>query len=74
MILATGTYLQSKIFIGDVSYSSGPNGWMAANFLSEDLEEKGIQLMRLKTGTPARIDKKTVDFSKMTIQPGMKKL
>lgn len=74
VILATGTYLRSKIFIGDVSYSSGPNGWMAANFLSEDLEEKGIQLMRLKTGTPARIDKKTVDFSKMTIQPGDEKI
>lgn len=74
VILATGTYLRGKIFIGDVHYSGGPNGMMAADKLSYDLMDKGIELMRLKTGTPARIDKKTVDFSKMIIQPGDEKI
>ncbi len=70
VILTTGTYLRGKIFIGEVNYNGGPNGLQAANELSYDLMEKGIQLMRLKTGTPARIDKKTVDFSKMKEQKG----
>lgn len=74
VILTTGTYLRGKIFIGDVNYSGGPNGLQAANDLSYDLLEKGISLMRLKTGTPARIDKKTVDFSKMSEQPGHEKI
>lgn len=74
VILTTGTYLRGKIFIGDINYSGGPNGLQAANDLSYDLLEKGISLMRLKTGTPARIDKKTVDFSKMSEQPGHEKI
>ncbi|MCR1899251.1 tRNA uridine-5-carboxymethylaminomethyl(34) synthesis enzyme MnmG [Irregularibacter muris] len=74
IIVATGTYLRGKIFIGDVHYSGGPNGLVAVEELSHDLMDKGIDLMRLKTGTPARIDKKTVDFSKMIIQPGDEKI
>lgn len=74
VILATGTYLRGKVFIGEVNYSGGPNGLMAADQLSYDLMERGIDLMRLKTGTPSRIDKKTVNFSKMTIQPGDEKV
>lgn len=74
VILTTGTYLRGKIFIGEVNYNGGPNGLQAANELSYDLMEKGIQLMRLKTGTPARIDKKTVDFSKMKEQKGDEKI
>lgn len=74
VILSTGTFLRGKIFIGDVNYSGGPNGMMAADKLSYDLMDKGIDLMRLKTGTPARIHKKTVDFSKMIIQPGDEKI
>src|SRR5699024_9241246 len=65
---------RGKLFIGEVSYNGGPNGLMAANDLSDDLEHLGIDLMRLKTGTPARIDKKTVDFSKMIIQEGDEKI
>lgn len=74
VVVTTGTYLRGKIFIGDIHYSGGPNGLQAANELSHDLIEKGISLMRLKTGTPARIDKKTVDFSKMIEQPGNEKI
>lgn len=74
VIITTGTYLRGKIFIGEVNYNGGPNGLQAANGLSYDLIEKGIKLMRLKTGTPARIDKKTVDFSKMKEQKGEEKI
>lgn len=70
VILATGTYLKGKIFIGDVSYESGPDGVSAANKLSECLKKLGINIVRFKTGTPARINKKTIDFSKMEIQEG----
>jgi len=70
VILATGTYLQGRIIIGDTSYTGGPSGQRAAMRLSESLLEAGISLVRFKTGTPARIDKNSVDFSKMTIQPG----
>jgi len=70
VILTTGTYLKGRIIIGDVSYSSGPDGLFPANRLSDSLREKGIELMRFKTGTPARINRNTVDFSKMTEQPG----
>ena len=69
-ILTTGTYLKGKIIMGDVSYSGGPDGLFPANKLSDSLKEKGIALMRFKTGTPARINKKTLDFSKMSEQPG----
>lgn len=69
-ILTTGTYLNGKIIIGDVSFSGGPDGLFPANRLSDSLKEKGIELMRFKTGTPARINRKTIDFAKMTEQPG----
>jgi tRNA uridine 5-carboxymethylaminomethyl modification enzyme len=69
-ILTTGTYLRGKIIIGEVMYNSGPNGMAAANELSKNLAELGIELRRFKTGTPCRINKRSVDFSKMTIQPG----
>ena len=70
VILATGTYLKGKIFIGESSYESGPDGVAAANKLSEVLKNLGIEIQRFKTGTPARINKKSIDFSKMEIQEG----
>lgn len=70
VILTTGTYLKGRIIIGEVSYSGGPNGLFAADELSCDLEEKGIRLRRFKTGTPARINRRSIDFSKMIVQPG----
>lgn len=72
VILATGTYLKGKIFIGDVSYESGPDGVFPANQLSKCLKDLGIDIVRFKTGTPARINKRTIDFSKMEIQEGDK--
>jgi tRNA uridine 5-carboxymethylaminomethyl modification enzyme len=69
-ILTTGTYLKAKIIIGDVSYSGGPDGLFPANKLSDSLKELGIKLLRFKTGTPARINRRSVDFSKMEEQPG----
>lgn len=70
VILATGTYLKSKIIIGDISYEEGPSGLSGANFLSQSLVEHGIILRRFKTGTPARINRRSVDFSKMEEQKG----
>lgn len=70
VILATGTYLQSRIIYGDIDYSSGPNGLRPSKKLSKYLASIGISLMRFKSGTPARIDSRTVDFSQMEIQPG----
>ncbi len=70
VILTTGTYLKGRIHIGDISYSGGPDGLFPANRLSDSLREKGIELLRFKTGTPARLNRKTVDFSKMSEQPG----
>ncbi len=70
VILATGTYLKGKIFIGESSYESGPDGVAAANKLSDILKKLGIEIQRFKTGTPARINKKSIDFSKMEIQEG----
>ncbi len=72
VILATGTYLKGKIYIGEVSYESGPDGVFAANRLSDVLKKLGIHLVRFKTGTPARINRKSVDFSKMERQDGDK--
>ena len=74
VILATGTYLKGKIYIGEVSYESGPDGVFPANKLSECLKKLGIDIVRFKTGTPARVNKKSIDFSKMTIQEGDKKI
>lgn len=70
VIIATGTFLKGKIFIGDVSYSGGPDGLFPANKLSDALEEHGIKILRFKTGTPARVNSRTVDFSKMEEQKG----
>jgi len=70
VILATGTYLGGKIFIGQTSFQSGPNGLAPSLELSESLRKLGIKLIRFKTGTPARVDMKTLDFSKMEEQPG----
>jgi tRNA uridine 5-carboxymethylaminomethyl modification enzyme len=74
VVLATGTYLKGKIIIGEVSYSGGPNGLFAANDLSQSLLNLGITLRRFKTGTPARINRKSVDFSKMIEQNGDDKI
>ena len=70
IIIATGTYLKGKIFIGDFSKESGPDGVFPANRLSECLKKLGVNLIRFKTGTPARINKKSIDFSKMEVQKG----
>ncbi len=70
VIVATGTYLKGKIFIGEYSKESGPDGVAAANKLSDCLKELGINLIRFKTGTPARINKRSIDFSKMEVQKG----
>jgi len=74
VILATGTYLKGRIIIGDVSYSGGPNGLFPANDLSQSLLDLNVSLRRFKTGTPARINRKSVDFSKMIEQPGDEKI
>ena len=70
VILATGTYLKGKIFIGEFSKESGPDGVAAANQLSDVLKKLGIPLVRFKTGTPARINRRSIDFSKMEVQKG----
>lgn len=70
VIVATGTYLKGKIFIGEYSKESGPDGVAAANQLSDALRRMGIELIRFKTGTPARINRRSIDFSKMEVQKG----
>lgn len=70
VILATGTYLKARCIYGDVSNYTGPNGLQAANHLSASLEQNGIAIRRFKTGTPARVDKRSLDFSKMQEQKG----
>ena len=74
LILATGTYLKGKIFIGDFSEESGPDGVAAANKLSDCLKKIGLELIRFKTGTPARINRRSIDFSKMEVQKGDDKI
>ncbi|QZY55059.1 tRNA uridine-5-carboxymethylaminomethyl(34) synthesis enzyme MnmG [Crassaminicella profunda] len=74
VILATGTYLGGKIFIGRTSYESGPNGLAASKQLTGSLKEIGLKMARFKTGTPARVDQSTLDFSKMQEQPGDEKI
>ena len=74
IILATGTYLKGKIHIGEKSFESGPDGVFPSVKLSDTLKRLGIDLLRFKTGTPARINRKSVDFSKMEIQEGDSKL
>ena len=70
VILATGTYLKARCIYGEVSNPTGPNGLQAANHLSDSLRENGIALRRFKTGTPARVDRRSLDFSKMKEQKG----
>ncbi len=70
VIVATGTYLKGKIFMGEFSEESGPDGVAAANKLSDSLKKIGVDLVRFKTGTPARINKRSIDFSKMEVQKG----
>lgn len=70
VILASGTYLKGRIIIGENTYDGGPNGQRAAIKLSSCLLKAGVELMRFKTGTPARVDRRSLDFSKMIIQPG----
>ena len=70
VVLCTGTYLRARCIYGDVSMQTGPNGLQAANYLTESLENLGIKMYRFKTGTPARIDKNSIDFSKMEEQKG----
>ena len=70
VILASGTYLKGRIIIGETIYDGGPNGQRASISLSDSLKELGVKFMRFKTGTPARVDGRTLDFSKMEIQRG----
>ena len=72
VIIATGTYLKGKIFIGETNFESGPDGVFPANKLSDCLKKLDIELVRFKTGTPARVNKNSIDFSKMEIQEGDK--
>lgn len=69
-ILCTGTYLKSRCIYGEIENYTGPNGLQPANYLSDSLEKLGIEIRRFKTGTPARIDGSTIDFSKMEVQKG----
>lgn len=70
VVLATGTYLRARCLYGDVIQYTGPNGLQPANHLTDSLKENGIELVRFKTGTPARVDKRSLDFSKMSEQKG----
>ena len=70
VIVASGVYLKSRVIIGEYSINSGPNGLFPANRLSGNLKDLGFRLMRFKTGTPARVNKRSLDFSKMIEQPG----
>ncbi len=74
VILCSGTYLRGKIHIGEVNYESGPDGIFPARFLTESLNKIGIQTRRFKTGTPARVNRRSIDFSKMEIQEGDEKI
>ena len=70
VVIATGTYLDSAVFVGDVSYGAGPDGFLPAKGLSASLEQLGIRLLRFKTGTPARVKRESIDFTGLEIQPG----
>ena len=70
VVLCTGTYLKARCIYGDVSNYTGPNGLQAANYLTDSLKANGVEMFRFKTGTPARIDKRSIDFSKMKEQKG----
>ena len=70
VVIASGTFLKGEIFVGDKVFSSGPDGMLAANSLSDSLRELGIELMRFKTGTPARVNRRSIDFSCLEAQEG----
>src|SRR6478735_5348314 len=70
VVLTTGTYLRGKVIMGELMYESGPNNQQPSVKLSESLRKLGFDLVRFKTGTPPRVHKETIDFSKMDIQPG----
>lgn len=74
VVLCTGTYLKARCIYGEVSNATGPNGLQAANYLTDSLKSLGIEMYRFKTGTPARIDRKSIDFSKMEEQFGDEKV
>ena len=74
VVLCTGTYLRARCIYGDISNDTGPNGLSAANHLTESLKNLGIEMLRFKTGTPARIDKRSIDFSVMEEQKGDEKI
>lgn len=74
VVLATGTYLRGRVYMGEVNYESGPDGMFPSLLLSDSLKEKGFNLRRLKTGTPARVHRDSIDYSKMEIQPGDKEV
>ena len=73
-IICSGTYLDSRIFIGDVNYESGPDGFLASKGLSASLAELGIKLLRFKTGTPSRVKRSSIDFSELEVQEGEEKI
>ena len=70
IILATGTYLKGMVYLGELGYSSGPDGMFPSNLLSDSLRDKGFNLKRMKTGTPARVHRDSIDYSVMEVQPG----
>ncbi len=70
VVIATGTYLESAVFVGDVSYEAGPDGFLPSKGLSASLRALGLRLLRFKTGTPARINRRSIDFSRLEEQPG----
>ena len=74
VVLATGTYLKGRIFLGDVNYEGGPDGMFPAQYLSKSLIDSGIELMRFKTGTPARINARSINFEEMEVQEGDKEI
>src|SRR5699024_7311841 len=74
VIVCTGTYLNGKILMGEYTKTSGPHGLSAATFLSDSLEDLGFKLRRFKTGTPARVDSQTIDYTKTEIQEGDKEV
>ncbi len=74
VVVATGTYLKGRIYMGEVNYSSGPDGMFPSNLLSDSLKGKGFNLRRMKTGTPARVHRDSIDYSVMEIQPGDKEV
>ena len=73
-VICSGTYLESRIFVGDVNYESGPDGFLASKGLSASLEALGVKLLRFKTGTPARVKKSTIDTTALEIQNGEERI